>query len=400
MKAFFLTPLIAPSGALLVALFSIISPLFASDSAIDYERITIADRLIRPWDMDFIDENTALVTEKEGGLQLVNLQTGEKNEVIGLPKDLNNRNRTGIGDNSGLFAVKLDPDFQKNQWVYISYAASNPEGSGATTKVIRAKLAGAELKQIEDLFTALPFTEDRYHYGGGIVFGADKKLYFTVGERLFSEADQPEMPIAQNYLDRRGKIYRINRDGSIPDDNPFISEKAVPGLFALGIRAAQGLTMNPENSQIWFSEHGTHQGDEINRLVGGANYGWPVHTTGKYRHAEYAPPLLKDRNFTSPEYFWEQTVAPTGLMFYSGSQFPKWRGNLFVAGLSRGSLWRIQMEKNKISSMEKLFADKPIRLRNVKQSPSGAIYLLTDEANGRLMRIQPKDPQNSKPLEK
>ena len=232
------------------------------------------------------------------------------------------------------------------------------------------------------------------------MFGADKKLYFTVGERLFSEADQPEMPIAQNYSDRRGKIYRINRDGSIPDDNPFISEKAVPGVYALGIRAAQGLTMNPANSQIWFSEHGTHQGDEINRLVRGANYGWPVHTTGKYRHAEYAPPLLKDRNFTSPEYFWEQTVAPTGLMFYSGSQFPKWRGNLFVAGLSRGSLWRIQMEKNKISSMEKLFADKPIRLRNVKQSPSGAIYLLTDEANGRLMRIQPKDPQNSKPLEK
>ncbi len=363
---------------------------FAKESAPNYERITIAERLLRPWDMDFLNENTALVTEKEGGLQLVNLNNGQKTEVQGLPADVDNRNRTGIGDNSGLFAVKLDPNFSRNQWVYLSYAARDPKGRGTTTKVARAKLRGAQLQSIEALFIALPYSMDRYHYGGGLVFGADGKLYFTVGERLFTEADQPAMPIAQNHQDRRGKIYRINPDGSIPNDNPKISEGAVPGLYAIGIRAAQGLTLNPQTKDIWFSEHGTQQGDEINRLVAAANYGWPIHTSGKYRHADYQPPPLKERHFTSPIWFWEKTVAPTGLTFYTGSEFPNWRGDLLVGGLSRGSLWRLRIDQGSVSDMEQLFVDAPIRLRNVKQSPGGAIYLLTDEANGRLMRVRPK----------
>lgn len=174
----------------------------------------------------------------------------------------------------------------------------------------------------------------------------------------------------------------------MPKDNPDLEKDAVPGMYALGIRAAQGLTLNPITSEIWFSEHGTHQGDEINRLSGGANYGWPIHTSGKYRYAQYQPPLLKDREYTSPAWSWKQTVAPTGLMFYTGSEFPQWRGDLFVAGLSRGSLWRIRTSESGISNMEQLVIDAPIRLRNVKQSPNGVIYLLTDEANGRLMRIR------------
>ncbi len=364
------------------------TPLLAKDLAQGYERITITDRLLRPWDMDFLDENNALVTEKEGGLLLVNLVSGEKIQVQGLPTDLDNRNRTSIGDNSGLFAVKLDPQFFRNRWVYLSYAARNPGGPGTTTKVVRAKLVDHTLQAIESLFVALPYSTDRYHYGGGMVFGADGKLYFTVGERLFTEADQPTMPIAQNYQDRRGKIYRISPDGSIPEDNPKIAKNAVPGIYATGIRASQGLTVNPNNSEIWFSEHGTHQGDEINRLIGGANYGWPIHTTGKYRHTPYKPPLLKERKFTSPAWFWKQTVAPTGLTFYTGTEFPQWHGDLFVAGLGRGSLWRIRITEGAVSNMEQLFVDTPIRLRNVKQSPKGKIYLLTDEANGRLMRLQ------------
>ncbi len=345
--------------------------------------------------MDFLDENMALVTEKEGGLQLVNLINGEKVEVLGLPEDIDNRNRSGIGDNSGLYAVKLDPEFSKNRWVYLSYAARNPKGLGTTTKVIRATLKNDRLQSIETLFVALPYTLGRYHYGGGMVFGADGKLYFTVGDRLFTEADQPAMPIAQNYQDRRGKIYRINPDGSIPNDNPEIANNAVPGIYAVGIRAAQGLTLNPFNSEIWFTEHGTRQGDEINLLSSGANYGWPVRTSGKYRHTQYRPPSLNDRNFTPPVWFWKQTVAPTGLMFYTGSDFPEWHGDLFVTGLSRGSLWRIRTTTGGISSMEQLFMDEPIRLRNVKQSPKGAIYLLTDEANGRLIRLQPSKKEKN-----
>ncbi len=376
------------------ALYLSTLPSIAKTPSINYERITIADRLLRPWDMAFIDENSALITEKEGGLQLVNLHNGQKIEIQGLPTDVDNRNRSSIGDNSGLFAVKLDPDFSQNRWIYLSYAARDPNGLGTTTKVIRARLNQHRLQSIEPLFTALPYSKDRYHYGGGMVFGSDDKLYFTVGERLFTEADQPAMPIAQDYLERRGKIYRINRDGSIPKDNPKISKNAVPGIYAVGIRAAQGLTVNPMTDEIWFSEHGTHQGDEINRLISGANYGWPIHTSGKYRHAQYQPPPLKDRNFTSPAWSWKQTVAPTGLTFYTGSEFPEWHGDLFVAGLSRGSLWRIRTADGDIANMEQLFINAPIRLRNVKQSPKGAIYLLTDEANGRLMKLQPTTEDN------
>ncbi len=354
-----------------------------------YERITITDRLIRPWDMDFLDENNAIVTEKEGRLILVNLVSGEKVEITGLPLDLDNRNKTGIGDNSGLFAVKLHPNFAQNLWLYLSYSARNPEGPGTTTKIVRAKLINNRLNFVEPLFVALPFSMDRYHYGGGMVFGKDGKLYFTVGERLFTEADQPALPIAQNYQDRRGKIYRINPDGSIPNDNPKIATEAVSGIYAVGIRAAQGLTVNPRTSEIWFSEHGTHQGDELNRLVSGANYGWPIHTSGRYRYKQYQPPALNDRSFTSPIWSWKQTVAPTGLTFYTGSEFPEWLGDLLVSGLSRGSLWRIRIAQGKVSNMEQLFVDSPIRLRNVKQSPKGLIYMLTDEANGRLMRLQP-----------
>lgn len=354
-------------------------------------RETVTDRLLRPWDMDFISSKLAIVSEKEGGLVLVDLNTGDKTLVKGLPDDIDNRNKTGIGDNSGIFGVKLDPNFANNKWIYFSYAAKNPKGAGTTTKVVRAKLNGSALSKIESLFVATPYSGERYHYGGGLLFGDDGKLYFTVGERLFTEADEPSMPIAQDYADKRGKIYRINPDGSIPVDNPKFSENSPLGLFAIGIRAAQGMTKHT-NGDIWFSEHGTKQGDEINKLSAGANYGWPVKTTGGYRFADYQPPALSKRTFTSPQWFWSNTVAPTGLTFYSGTEFPEWQGNLLVAGLSRGNLWRFEFSDGQITKAHQLFKNDRIRLRNIKQAPDGKLYLLTDEANGRILRLTRSKP--------
>jgi glucose/arabinose dehydrogenase len=351
------------------------------------ERVTVVDRLIRPWDIVFLDNSQALVSEKEGGVQWVNLLTGEKQLLKGLPADAEFRNKTGIGDNTGYFGIALDPNFAKNHWVYLAYAATNSAQDATTTKVIRAKYKNFALSNIQSLLVAEPFSTDRYHYGGGLVFGADNKLYITVGERLFTEKDQPtNMPIAQNLQDKRGKIYRINPDGSIPNDNPTFSESSVPGLYALGIRAAQGLTLHPKTGQIWFSEHGTYQGDEINQLQAGANYGWPIITSGKYRFAEYAPPDLT-RTFAAPSWFWENTVAPTGLTFYFGDEFPQWHGHLLVPGLSRGNFWLMNIKDNKIVAAEELFTDKKIRLRKAKQAPDGKLYLLTDEANGRILRV-------------
>lgn len=373
---------------LLGVLPQLICPSLAQEPAQQtLKRLTLVERLIRPWDIVFLNNTQALVTEKEGGVQWVDLSTGEKRAVKGLPADAEFRNKTGIGDNTGYFGIALDPHFTNNNWVYLAYAAGNADRTGTTTKVIRAKYRNLSLSSIQTLLVAEPFSADRYHYGGGLVFGADDTLYITVGERLFTEKDQPsDMPIAQNLLDKRGKIYRINTDGSIPKDNPTFSESSVAGLFALGIRAAQGLTLHPKTGQIWFSEHGTYQGDEINLLQGGANYGWPIVTSGKYRFSEYAPPALT-RAFTPPTWYWQDTVAPTGLTFYFGDEFPQWHGNLLVPGLSRGNFWHMKVQGNKIINAEELFVNEKIRLRKAKQGPDGKLYLLTDEANGRILRV-------------
>ncbi len=235
---------------------------------------------------------------------------------------------------------------------------------------------------------AEPYTNERVHYGGGMLFGNDGKLYFTIGERLFTEKDEPALPIAQNIEDKRGKIYRINADGTIPKDNPDFGAKATPGLYAKGIRAAQGLTLEASTNKIWFSEHGTHQGDEINVLKAGANYGWPMKTTGKYRFAEFAPKPIPENIYTEPVWSWLQTVAPTGLHFYSGNEFAAWNHHLLIGGLSRGSLWRLTVENETIKSAEELFANDRLRIRKVAQSPLGKLYILSDELNGKLIRVK------------
>ena len=328
--------------------------------------------------MAFVTAETVLITEKEGGLILADLATGQKTEIAGLPADLPGNIRGAIPfDNSGLFDVALDPDFERDPFVYLSYSAETERG--LTTKVVRGRLTGDTLRDVETLLVAEPYTSGEvFHYGGGLAFGDDGLLYVTVGERLYNERDNPPVPIAQDVSDRRGKIYRLNRDGSIPADNPDFGNNGVPGLFAIGIRAAQGITLQPETGELWFSEHGSRQGDEINRLVPGANYGWPLITTGGYRNDDFVPPDLGDGVFEAPVWSWPNTVAPTGLTFYSGKDFPAWNGDLLVSGLSRGSFWRLNLDGDRIVSVEELFVDDRIRSRDVAVAPDGTLYMLTD----------------------
>ena len=354
-------------------------------NAIRLEKETITEGLKRPWSIAFISEDEALISEKEGDLVRFNLLKKEKTRIQGFPSDLED-SLGGFGDNTGKFEVLPDPDFKKNKFIYLSYSAKSAKGR--TTKIIRAVLDNETLREIKVLFVAEPYTFERVHYGGGIIFGNDGKLYFTIGERIFTEKDEPTIPIAQNIEDKRGKIYRINPDGTIPKDNPNFGDKATPGLFATGIRAAQGLTLDINTQKIWFSEHGTHQGDEINILKAKANYGWPIKTTGKYRFAEFAPKPGPEISYTEPVWSWLLTVAPTGLHFYSGSEFAAWNRNLLVGGLSRGSLWRMVIDGETIKSAEELFTNDRVRIRKVVQSPMGKLYILTDELNGKLIRIK------------
>jgi len=315
----------------------------------------IIDSLKRPWSIAFLSEDEVLVTEKDGD----------------LPRDLTDSIRViWRGDNSGIFEVRPHPDFKNNKQVYLSYAAKKV-GKGSATKVIRATLQNDSLTNIKTILEAEPYTREYFHYGGGMTFGKDGKLYITIGERLF-----------------RGKIYRLNPDGSIPKDNPDFGKESVPGIFAMGIRAAQGIAVQPGTNNIWFSEHGTKQGDEVNLLTSGANYGWPIITTGGYRSRDYVPPKIDGAMYTDPVWYWCHTVAPTGLMFYTGDEFTEWKNDLLVPGLSRGSLWRFRIENDTIKSAEELFVDDRVRSRKIAQSPRGKLYILTDEDNGKIVRIK------------
>ncbi|MFK7812934.1 MAG: PQQ-dependent sugar dehydrogenase [Maribacter sp.] len=353
------------------------------------EKEVVISGFNKPWSIAFISENEALVTEKNGDLILANLSSKNKTIVKGFPKDLTDS--IGIvhfGDNSGMYEVITHPEFEKNQLIYLSYA-SKKVGIGRATKFVRAKLQGDSLVNLTDIFTADPYTSENYHYGGGMVFGSDKKLYLTTGERLFWERDEPTIPIAQDITDKRGKIFRLNDDGSIPEDNPNFNEGATLGLYAIGLRNSQGIALQPETNTLWLTEHGTIQGDELNVLEAGANYGWPNRTSGKLRSKDYKPPEIDESKLSNPIWFWLHTVAPTGLCFYTGNEFPHWKNNLFVPGLSRGSLWRFQIEGQTIKSAEELFIDERVRSRKVRQSPDGKLYLLTDEEDGKIIRIKP-----------
>lgn len=367
----------------------------------------VIEQLKRPWSMAFISEHEAIVAEKDGDLTKVNLKTKSKISIKGFPNDLADsltifaqnyplgtypKDANGFKGkyNAGIFEVLLDPEFESNHWIYVSYVSE--EDSKFALKVIRAKLQENQLENVEKLLFVGPYADGLFHFGGGMIFGGDGKLYVTAGERLYGDALQPDLPIAQNIADARGKIYRINKDGSIPIDNPDFGIDAVPGIYALGIRAAQGLTMNPMTKEIWFSEHGTYQGDELNLLEKGANYGWPIKSTGGYRGG-YEPPKL-ERDYADPKWYWHKTIAPTGLTYYTGDEFPEWNNTLIIPGLSRGNFWRVGFAGDEISRVEELFVNDRQRTRKAVQSPEGKLYILTDENNGKIIRIVNKKVSN------
>lgn len=361
----------------------------------------VLDNLAHPWSMAFVNDHEAFITEKEGKLLRVDLSSKTRHPISGFPNDLfkpqliqvdqypprtypTSLDGKTIWGNGGLLDVVLHPDFESNGQLYVSYV-SERAGTYAL-KVIRATVAADSLSDIITILNPGPYVPGLWHFGGGLCLRGDY-LFITVGERLFFEDLKQGLPIAQDVTDARGAIYRVGLAGNIPLDNPDFGADAVPGLYAFGIRAAQGITTRPGTDEIWFSEHGTNQGDELNLLQMGTNYGWPNKTTGTWRSPGYVPDSLSNPRYTDPNHYWIQTVAPTGLCFYTGTEFPTWQGNLIVPGLSRGSLWRMVLVGNTVVSAEELFLHDRVRSRKVIQSPDGALYLLTDEDNGKLFRI-------------
>ena len=335
---------------------------------------TVAAGLEHPWGMAFLPDGSMLVTERPGRLRVVDAAGEVLPPVAGVPEVYTN----GQG---GLLDVALDPDFAANQIIYLSYA--EPGGAGGGTAVARARFTGDRLEQLQVIFRQAPKLDSGHHFGSRLVFLKDGTLIITLGDRNRREFI-PDMKA------QIGKLVRINRDGSIPADNPFLGQDGyAPEIYSLGHRNVQGATLNPETGQLWTAEHGARGGDEINAPRPGRNYGWPVISYGReYSGAQIGEGTAKP-GLEQPVYYWDPSIAPSGMTFYTGDKFPAWRGNLFVGALKFKMLVRLTIEGERVVAEERLLEGLGERIRDVVQGPDGYLYLLTDEDDGRILRVSP-----------
>jgi glucose/arabinose dehydrogenase len=349
-------------------------------SDVVFDVTVVATGLEKPWAIEPLAGGDFLVTEKPGRMRIVSA-TGTLGEPItGLPP-------VDARGQGGLLDVALSPSFDTDRTIYWSFTEPRQGGNG--TSVARGLLSAdrRQLEQVRVIFRALPTYANNMHYGSRLAFGPDGMLYVTTGER----SDKPMRQHAQRLDGHLGKTMRITPDGGAPSDNPFTGQQdAKPEIWSYGHRNIQAAAFDA-NGQYWVIEHGTRGGDEVNRVEKGKNYGWPLVAYG----IEYAGDAI-DGAVTSrpgmeqPVYFWDPVIAPSGAQFYSGDAFPAWRGNLFVGGLASARLVRLKIENNRVTGEEHLLTDRRQRVRDVRQGPDGALYVVTDANNGELWKIAPR----------
>jgi aldose sugar dehydrogenase len=337
---------------------------------------TIAKNLEHPWSIEFLPDGRMLVSERPGRLRRVERDARVSEPLSGVPQVY----ARGQG---GLLDIGLSPSFQQDQLVYLSYA--EPGNGGAGTAVARGRLGERGLENVQVIWRQTPKVNGDNHFGSRLVFARDGTLFVTMGER-FAYRDQ-----AQNLSNTLGKIVHIHADGSIPKDNPFSDGKnARPEIWSYGHRNVQAAALSPDSGLLWTVEHGARGGDELNQPQAGKNYGWPVITYGvDYSGAKIGEGTSKP-GMEQPVYYWDPVIAPSGAQFYSGALFPQWRGNLLIGSLTPGLLVRLEMKGGQVVHEARYGGELKARIRDVRQAPDGAIYVITDESNGRIMRVEPK----------
>ena len=349
-----------------------------SDAAFDVA--VIAKGLENPWAVEPLPGGDLLVTERPGRMRVVSA-TGELGPPLaGLPA-------VDARGQGGLLDAALSPKFETDRTIFWSY--SEPRRGGNATSVARGALSAdrTRLEQVKVIFRAMPVYDGDKHFGSRLLFDRDGMLFITLGER----SDKPMRPQAQQLDSHMGKILRIRPDGSVPDDNPFVDKAgARPEIWSLGHRNIQAAAFDPEG-RLWVVEHGTNGGDELNLIEKGKNYGWPVQAYGEEYSGEPIPNAATARDgMEQPVYYWDPVIAPSGAQFYTGDAFPAWRDNLFVGSMKDRMLVRLTLENDRVTGEEHLLADRRQRVRDVRQGPDGALYLVTDEQNGQLWRISPR----------
>ncbi|MBP6182381.1 PQQ-dependent sugar dehydrogenase [Flavobacterium sp.] len=329
----------------------------------NYTLETVASDIAIPWGMTWLPDGTMLVTEKSG--ILYQIKNGIKTEIKNVPKVYSR----GQG---GLLDIVLHPNYAKNGWLYMTYASSEGEGEGGNTKLIRAKLLDGSLVQIESLYKATPNTTKGQHFGSRIAFDNDGYLYFSAGERGNHFVNP------QDINRDGGKIYRLNDDGSIPKDNPFVGQQgAKEAIYSYGHRNPQGMVKNPTTGVIWAHEHGPQGGDEINIVKKGANYGWPVVTYGIDYDGTTISTEKEKQGIEKPIYYWLPSIAPSGMTFVTSDRYPNWKGHLLVGSLKFQYLELVKLKGDEVIGRQKIASDIG-RLRNVTQGPDGYIYIAVE----------------------
>lgn len=360
----------------LLCLPALIALLYGSaNAAQDYQIDTVAEGLEHPWSIAWLPDGRMLVTERAGRLRMIVDGTLLKDSIAGVPPVF-------ARSQGGLFEVLVDPDFADNRWIYLSFAHGGPEANA--TRVVRARLQDRRLTGVEVLFTADPFKDTPVHYGGRMTFLADGTLAIGLGDG-FDDREQ-----AQKLDNHFGKVVRIGRDGSVPEDNPFIGESgALPEIYSYGHRNIQGLALDAETGVLWSHEHGPRGGDEVNRIQPGGNYGWPVATHGIDYSGARVSPFRSRPGMVDPLKVWTPSIAPSGLEVYRGGRFPEWEGDLLVSALVSRDVRRIAVNGDELSGEEAIFSEIGERQRDVAVAPDGSVYLLTDAADGRVLRVSP-----------
>ena len=344
----------------------------------------VAHGLVNPWGLAFLPDGRMLVTERPGRMRLVGTDGRLSPPLPGLPA-------VAAESQGGLLDVVADPRFASNRLVYWSYSETAADGDGNGTAVARARLDGPpgseRLAEVQVIFRQLPKVASRLHFGSKLVFGNDGRLFITLGDR-FSRKDD-----AQTLDNHLGKIVRIEPDGKVPADNPLVGKPGnpQPEIWSWGHRNVQGAAIHPTTGDLWATEHGPQGGDELNLVQPGRNFGWPVITYGRnYGIGTKIGDGTERADVVAPLAHWVPTsIAPSGMAFLTSDRYPGWKGNLFIGALRGQALVRITLDGNKVASQERLLQSQNERIRDVRQGPDGFLYLLTDNADGRVLKVLP-----------
>jgi len=357
----------------------------------DYRVVTVAEGLVQPWSIAFVPGGDVLITERPGRLRIVRGGKLLPTPVAGVPE-------VAYENQGGLLEVALHPHFATNRFVYLTYAKKRPDGTGNTTALVRATFEKDALTGVTQLFESV--STGRGHFGGKIAFDGKGHLFLTLGDRQVPPEGNLEAHPAQNLSNHHGKVVRLNEDGTVPADNPFVGRAgAKPEIWSYGHRNVQGIAIDPATGNVWTNEHGPQGGDELNLERAGKNYGWPVigfgvnYTTGKAIHAG-----THKEGMEQPLHIWVPSIGISGAMFYTGDRFPQWKGQLFIAGMPGEQLGRVTLAGEKVLSRETILPGVG-RIRDIRQGLDGFIYLATEDRDGKptpVVRLEPVDRATSR----